>query len=279
MLLLAYGAKSLCIMNLMRVLTRHVKLGALLLAPLLFSCNSVVGNNTAGSTVPGAPTNVTGVPGNGQATVSWTAPASNGGYAITNYTVKTVQDTFSGCTTASSTSCVVGGLTNGKAYTFTVKAINAIGVGPLSLPSDSITPVAVVPDAPTGLTAMAGNNQASVFWKAPASNGGSVILNYAVQAVEDTSKRCSASSSTFCAVPGLINGTSYTFTVTAFNVAGASATSSPTVAVIPSALPGVGWRALQSGTTSTLSSVARSDSLLVVVGDRGVILTSSDGAT
>src|SRR5204863_84247 len=38
------------------------------------------------ATVPGAPTNVTAVAGNGQATVSWTPPSSNGGSAINSYT-------------------------------------------------------------------------------------------------------------------------------------------------------------------------------------------------
>jgi LPXTG-motif cell wall-anchored protein len=34
----------------------------------------------------------------------------------------------------------VTGLTNGTTYTFTVKAINAIGTGPESAPSNSVTP-------------------------------------------------------------------------------------------------------------------------------------------
>ena len=67
---------------------------------------------------PGAPTGVTGTPGNGQVTVSFTPPASNGGSPITGYTV-TAQP---GNITAPGTSSpiLVGGLTNGQAYTFTV---------------------------------------------------------------------------------------------------------------------------------------------------------------
>jgi hypothetical protein len=42
---------------------------------------------TQGPTVPGTPTGVSAVAGNAQAAVSWTAPASNGGSAITGYTV------------------------------------------------------------------------------------------------------------------------------------------------------------------------------------------------
>ena len=43
-----------------------------------------------GPTVPGAPTNVVAVAGNAQATVSWTAPASDGGAAIIDYTATAV---------------------------------------------------------------------------------------------------------------------------------------------------------------------------------------------
>ena len=40
------------------------------------------------STVPGSPTSVVAVSGNGQLTVTWVAPASTGGSPITEYLVK-----------------------------------------------------------------------------------------------------------------------------------------------------------------------------------------------
>jgi hypothetical protein len=130
-------------------------------------------------TVPGAPTGVVAIAGNAQATVSFTAPES-GGSPITSYTVTSSP---SGKTAAGASSPIsVTGLTNGTSYTFTVTATNAVGTGPASNPSNSITPIApaTVPGAPTGVVATAGNSQATVSFTAPASNGGSPIAYYTV---------------------------------------------------------------------------------------------------
>ena len=93
------------------------------------------------STKPEAASSVTGVAGDAQVTVSWTAPASNGGAEITGYTV--TSSAGQSCTTATLT-CVVSGLTNGTAYTFRVVATNTIGSSSSSSASASITPAAAV---------------------------------------------------------------------------------------------------------------------------------------
>jgi predicted phage tail protein len=207
------------------------------------------GGQDAGSTptAPGAPTNVTGVPGNTQVVVSWVAPASNGGSAITSYTVTPFQGSTAGATVAVAgnvLTATVTGLTNGLAYTFTVKATNAIGEGPASAPSSAVFP-GTVPGAPGTVTAVAGNGQATVSWTAPASTGGSPLNGYTITPFVGTTPGVpvSVDSAILTAVvSGLANGTAYTFKVKAVNAIGAGAESvSPVVtpAGPPSAPTGV----------------------------------------
>jgi hypothetical protein len=107
-------------------------------------------------TVPGAPTNVmAAVPGNTQVGVTFTAPASDGGSAISGYTVISNpaggHDSNDGSTALSH---IVSGLTNGTAYSFTVKATNAAGTGPASAASNSVTPTIANPTAQFKATAI-----------------------------------------------------------------------------------------------------------------------------
>ena len=82
---------------------------------------------------PAAPTNVTARPATQSALVTWTEPSSDGDSPITGYTVTpyiggTAQTPVTAG--ASATSKTVTGLDNGTAYTFRVKATNAVGSEP-----------------------------------------------------------------------------------------------------------------------------------------------------
>ena len=88
---------------------------------------------------PDAPTIGTAVAGDAQATVSFTAPSSDGGSAITSYTATSSPGDFTGTISQSgSGSITVSGLTSGTAYTFTVTATNAIGTSLASAVSNSV---------------------------------------------------------------------------------------------------------------------------------------------
>jgi N,N-dimethylformamidase beta subunit-like, C-terminal/Fibronectin type III domain len=194
------------------------------------------------ATVPGPPTGVAGTPGDSQVALSWTAPSANGSpitsYLVTTYTGGTARATVS--TGSSSTSFTVTGLTNGTTYTFTVAAVNGVGIGPDSTPSSAVTPqVQVTPTAPTAVTGSAGNGSATLSWAAPASSGSSPITGYRVTTYVNATAQTTVSTgstATTYTVTGLTNGTTYTFTVAAVNTGGTGQGSSPSNAVTPAAL-------------------------------------------
>src|SRR5205085_6258441 len=87
-------------------------------------------NTVTPYTMPGAPSGPTAMPGSSQATVTWTAPASDGGSPITSYTVTSSPDGKTATTLNGSTlTATVTGLTPGTPYTFTVVATNGGGNG------------------------------------------------------------------------------------------------------------------------------------------------------
>src|SRR5207245_3821321 len=114
--------------------------------------------------IAGAPRAVRGTAGSDQATLSWSAPASNGGIPLTGYEVTTFvngvaqsQQVFN----SPATSQTLSGLSNGTAYTFTVTALDANGSGPVSDPSEAV--IVGTPTKPTGLAATGGGDYRVTF--------------------------------------------------------------------------------------------------------------------
>ena len=146
------------------------------------TATNAVGQSTASSasnavtpyTVPSAPTigaaAASGV--SGQATVSFTAPTSNGGSPITSYTATSSPGGITGTLSqAGSGTIIVNGLTNGTAYTFTVRATNAGGLSAVSGTSNAVTPISRVPQTITFSALSAVNYGDAVLPGATASSG------------------------------------------------------------------------------------------------------------
>lgn len=91
-----------------------------------------------GSVAPGAPANVAALAGQGEASVSFTAPAFTGGSPVTGYLVLSSPDGLVAMGNASP--IIVSGLRNGTSYSFVVTAINAVGPGAASDASNAIVP-------------------------------------------------------------------------------------------------------------------------------------------
>src|SRR5262249_26560091 len=139
---------------------------------------------TAPATAPGAPTLNSATAGNGTMGLAWSAPASDGGSAITGY--KVYRSTSSGAETLLTTLGVVtswtdSGVVNGTTYFYKVSAVNSVGEGsPSGEKSGPPTAPATVPGAPTLSSATAGNATVGLAWSAPASDGGSAVTGYRV---------------------------------------------------------------------------------------------------
>ncbi len=198
--------------------------------------------------VPAAPANLAAMPANGQAVLTWDDPNDS---SITKYQYR---QRVSGAdfgdwsdivgSSATTTTYTVTGLTNGSAYGFELRAVNASGDGEAS--SVGATPIAV-PDAPTISSATPGDGQVVLAWNDPSDRS---ITKYQVR-----SKVRSSDDNTYTdwanipvtdpnapptgyIVTGLTNGTEYTFAVRAVNDPGNGPASTVTARPIaPPAAP------------------------------------------
>ena len=89
---------------------------------------------------PSAPLNVSGVGGDAEATITWSAPSSAGSFPVSTFQA-VVSPGGQTCLSASSP-CVISGLSNGTEYTVAVRALSGAGWGAFSNPSAPFTPEA-----------------------------------------------------------------------------------------------------------------------------------------
>ena len=238
--------------------------------------------------VPGTPTSVATTSSNAEATVTWSAPISNGGTAVTGYSVawasNAVQGMISGSAVvaAATTAYRLTGLVNGVTYTFTVTATNVAGNGAAS------TSVAAVPYTRSGspsnvvASALAGG-QVNLTWSPPGNNGGAGLTGYRIERrVEggEWAVLVSDTSSTFTSylAIGLDPTISYEFQVSAWNAAGMGAMSAPSTAVSPVA-PTTTTTVAPTTTTTTTTVAPSTTTTATTIAPSTTTTTTSPSAT
>ena len=183
-------------------------------------------------TVPDNPENFRATISGNDVTLTWDAPVSNGGTAVTNYEYRQSSDDGSTWNPewtdvsggASASSQTISGLTDDTTYTFQIRAENSEGAGEhaalTATPPNG--PVVTGPDAPRELTAATGDTEVELTWVVPQSDGGDAITKYQYCQSTDGGATWNpgwtdVSGTTEFTVTSLVNGTPYTFGMRAVN--------------------------------------------------------------
>ncbi|MDA7963003.1 MAG: fibronectin type III domain-containing protein, partial [Gammaproteobacteria bacterium] len=177
-------------------------------------------------TVPGAPRSPGVTIADGELQLTWSAPANNGGAAITDYRLRwklaTAIAFASGDARAvgTATSATITGLTNGSAYDVEIAAQNAAGFGAASAFQAIPRAAAGVPGVPQSVRLVSNTRQSlRLAWEPPLDNGGAAISGYRLSLRGGGSSSVAATARSFT-LQNLTPGTLYTVTLSARNSVG-----------------------------------------------------------
>ncbi|MDE0218154.1 MAG: fibronectin type III domain-containing protein, partial [Spirochaetaceae bacterium] len=182
------------------------------------------------------------------ATLTWEAPATDGGARITGYTIRARRANEANWATintgSTATTFTHAGLEPATAYRFQVAAINSVGTGAWSSEAGTTT-YPDTPGAPVGLTARAvGTSRIDLSWSAPRNTGGAPILGYQIQASDDGGatwnriRRNTNSPGTTFSDVNLQPATTRHYRVAALNTAGTGPFSHTARATTEATVPG-----------------------------------------
>ena len=153
------------------------------------------------------------------AIMSWAPPSSNGGAALSGYTLQySTSSTFASEVTTIElgvvTTRTVTGLNPGTTYYFRVAAKNSAGTGPWSSTVSTTTPAAVAP----GMTVTAAPNGRSATVALAPPGGSTAVTKYTVERRVGSSGTVTSTdtTSTSLAVSGLTPGTQYQWRASAW---------------------------------------------------------------
>lgn len=199
---------------------------------------------TTPRTTPDAPTLNSVTRGYRQLTANFSAPAFNGGSAITDYEYSTNGgSTWASMGQSGTTAYVITGLADFTEYNVRVRAANVAGGG-----AHSSTVAQYTAGLPGTVTGVSGTSNAStqsvVSWTAPDANGTPItdyIIEYSTSSTFASSVTAftdGTSAAVSATVTGLSNGTTYYFRVKAVNAVGQSASwSTISSGAVPAAAP------------------------------------------
>ncbi len=178
---------------------------------------------TLSASAPYALTTPAAQPANNAATVTWTPPKIDGGAPITGYIItprlggvpqppRTLSHPDSAAT--------VTGLRNGERYSFTIAAVNKVGIG------IAATTTVIQIGAPTSPQDAYADGAATVTltWRPPAADNGAPITSYKVTGYANfatAASRTVPASVHQLTFTGLKPAVTYRFTITAINTNGA----------------------------------------------------------
>ena len=243
---------------------------------------TAVATNSIGSSVASLPSN--GVTPKAPQTITFNNPgAQSFGTApiLTATATSSLPPSFSSISTAVCTVTSGGALTFVSAGTCTITADQSGNASVLAAPgiTQSFAVNAVVPSAPTIGAVSAQPGQVTVGFTAPASNGGAAITSYT--ATSSPGNLTGSATTSPIVVADLVDGTTYTFAVTATNVAGIGAASAQSTAVTPKTAQTITFAnpgAQAFGTTPALTATASSSLMPTFsAATPGVCTTTSAG--
>jgi hypothetical protein len=212
--------------------------------------------------IPSVPSPQAATVSGSEATLTWTAPTSDGGLSLGNYTITGGPTAIT--VAGNLTTTIVKNLVYGTPYSFKISASNSLGsTASVDFPK-SVTAISA-PEAPAAPTAVADGTTIKVNWKAPSDNG-AVINGYKVYLV-------AADGADVGAVTSVIAGA---LTVNLENVE----TGTYTVQVIASNSVGDSPRSTSSGPVPISAGTAPAIGSATIIGTArvGEILTAVAGS-
>ena len=237
---------------------------------IAYSFTATATGSSLTSTASAASTSVTPLAASGAPS----AVASNGSATVTvasvtgatSYTL-TASPGGATCTVVSpATSCVINGLANGTAYTFTQTATAGAYTTPASSASASATPQVAPPSTPAAPVATSTASGTATLTITPVAGATTYVLTASPGGATCTVTAPAIS----CNITGLTNGTAYTFSAVASNIAGSSSASVASTSLTTLAAPSA------PTATSTVSGTAVVTPG-VVAGATSYVVTASNG--